>query len=404
VFKNLLRSLPYLTGILLIATCFIFIPEYLKAAPPFEEYETFNSYEGGIPDNWEVYKFTCSEAGCIPVSIIENYDGTNAEWVVNNGKYGIHITSQPVLTFTQTLPSLWPPTLSNYSISFDMYLVGSINYDRNFVIRHTISDNWYRWYEIHIYGNKITLQKADTINGGGAIESYTGSAFNHSVGGKYHFETQVVNKNIKVYVDDIEIFNYTDESDYPILQGKAGFQSGVHANGGDVEFDNFLVKNLDPSPTEIPTETPTPTPTPTATLIETPTPTPTESPFPYINVPDIKQFSTPWSSQEYDQATKWSLKPTIERWGCALTSAAMILRNFNHKVFPDFLNNWLKSQSDGYIRNGLINWLAVSRFSKTNTQKIDENLDLPTLSYERVETSDKSKIEEILNQNIPTYN
>ncbi len=111
--------------------------------------------------------------------------------------------------------------------------------------------------------------------------------------------------------------------------------------------------------------------------------------YPSLNVPDIKQYSPPWNSQIYDNAIAWSSNPTIERWGCALTSAAMVLNYYNHGIDPGSLNSWLNSQSDGYIRNGLLNWLAISRYTKLHDSPASPSLeyqrlagDLPTLANE----------------------
>ena len=96
-----------------------------------------------------------------------------------------------------------------------------------------------------------------------------------------------------------------------------------------------------------------------------------------LSVPDIKQYSPPWNDDEYDHASQWfPSNPTIERWGCALTSASMVLQTHGHNINPDGLNEWLKTQPDGYIRNGLLNWLAVSRYSLTNSSP-----DSPTLEF-----------------------
>lgn len=99
-------------------------------------------------------------------------------------------------------------------------------------------------------------------------------------------------------------------------------------------------------------------------------PTPTPTPLP---VPLVKQTSSPWNTDTYDSANKWApLDPTINDWGCALTSAVMVL-NYNGitkmpadnaTITPRTLNNWLKSQPDGYIGNGLVNWLAIPRLTK----------------------------------------
>ncbi len=114
--------------------------------------------------------------------------------------------------------------------------------------------------------------------------------------------------------------------------------------------------------------------------------------FPVLNVPDIKQYSSPWNSQIYDHANLWSITPTIERWGCALTSATMILRYYNFSTNPESLNNWLKNQQDGYIRNGLLNWLAISRYSKINSGGTR-----PSLEFLRLTNSKNNLINELNN-------
>ncbi|KKP40717.1 hypothetical protein A2130_04015 [Candidatus Woesebacteria bacterium GWC2_33_12] len=123
------------------------------------------------------------------------------------------------------------------------------------------------------------------------------------------------------------------------------------------------------------TATATATSTPTVTATPTITATPTQTP---MGVPNIKQYEGGWENQVYDHTIK-----TIKDWGCALTSAVMVLKYHGHNTMPDTLNNWLNSQSDGYIRNGLINWLAVSRFTKIN----DSNSS-PTLEYKRLGVDD----------------
>ncbi|HYK08934.1 MAG TPA: C39 family peptidase [Candidatus Eisenbacteria bacterium] len=99
----------------------------------------------------------------------------------------------------------------------------------------------------------------------------------------------------------------------------------------------------------------------------TPTPTPIQ-----LNVPLVKQTSNPWQAFEYDTAHVWApLAKTIHDWGCALTSAVMILQyngivNMpdNTLLDPGTLNTWLKSQPDGYVGNGLVNWIAIQRFTR----------------------------------------
>ena len=95
-----------------------------------------------------------------------------------------------------------------------------------------------------------------------------------------------------------------------------------------------------------------------------------------------------WKDQIYDTANLWAPgKTTIERWGCALTSASTILDYYGITTLPDHhannpgnINAWLKAQPDGYFGQGLINWNAVSRASKLVSII---NPTLPSLEYKR---------------------
>jgi|GEM_PF-2645189 len=87
--------------------------------------------------------------------------------------------------------------------------------------------------------------------------------------------------------------------------------------------------------------------------------------FPYYS-----QKVAPWGGMAYDRASEWAgtERDNIGRWGCALTSVAMILKNYgvkddsNGDITPDELNLWLSNQDDGYIGQGWLNWLAVTRY------------------------------------------
>ena len=90
-------------------------------------------------------------------------------------------------------------------------------------------------------------------------------------------------------------------------------------------------------------------------------------------VPYFSQIDSLWGSQEYDHANSLNLwcGSTIAQCGCAVTSAAMLLRYYGvdrsptgESTDPGTLNNWLKvSKNKGYI-NGNVDWFAVVRYSK----------------------------------------
>ena len=118
-------------------------------------------------------------------------------------------------------------------------------------------------------------------------------------------------------------------------------------------------------------------------------------------VPSIKQTDSFWRSQIYDSAKKWSPKdPAIGSWGCALTSAAMILNYYNIVKLPDTsfitpgtLNKWLIKQKDGYIGNGLVNWLAISRLTKLAKESgYNPNFPHDALEYERSGANDSIQL------------
>lgn len=110
-----------------------------------------------------------------------------------------------------------------------------------------------------------------------------------------------------------------------------------------------------------------------------PTPSPPNSPLP---VPYFSQNAQPWGPSEYDHTKLLGVtgaNTTMDRWGCAVTSAAMILNYHNIKEFqngtslnPGTLNEWLKDPKNngysyGYGKNGwysYINWNAISKLTQ----------------------------------------
>ncbi|MCL5113740.1 MAG: C39 family peptidase [Patescibacteria group bacterium] len=127
-----------------------------------------------------------------------------------------------------------------------------------------------------------------------------------------------------------------------------------------------------------------------------------------LSVPLLKQTSSQWGSQIYDSANLWSpSNPTINSWGCALTSAAMVFRYYGLNKLPDetsldpgTLNTWLKNQNDGYIGNGLVNWLALARLSKLAKSTNGISL-FDALEYTRIATSDDTVLTADINNKIP---
>ena len=91
---------------------------------------------------------------------------------------------------------------------------------------------------------------------------------------------------------------------------------------------------------------------------------------PYFNLdlPLIMQTDSAWADDIYDRANLWADdNNTIADWGCALSSSVMLLHYYGYKELegeplnPATLNQWLLSQLDGYVGDGLVNWLAICR-------------------------------------------
>lgn len=87
--------------------------------------------------------------------------------------------------------------------------------------------------------------------------------------------------------------------------------------------------------------------------------------------PLLKQNDPQWGHLEYDHASVWSTeKPTIARWGCALTSAIMVMQSYGitqlpsgAALLPGNVNEWLLTQPDGYFGEGHLNWRALTRLA-----------------------------------------
>jgi len=69
----------------------------------------------------------------------------------------------------------------------------------------------------------------------------------------------------------------------------------------------------------------------------------------------------------------------------------MVLKYHKHNINPDALNTWLISKPDGYLSNGLVNWLAISRYTFINKSASY------ALEFRRISPSDDNLINELKN-------
>jgi hypothetical protein len=109
-----------------------------------------------------------------------------------------------------------------------------------------------------------------------------------------------------------------------------------------------------------------------------------------LDVLPFDQRDDPWGPLEYNSASNWappSADPTIARWGCTLTSVAMLLRYHGITSLPNCLdqdsreltgcpelvglevdplsvNRWLLKEPEGYDIEGNVNLYAIQALSK----------------------------------------
>ena len=190
--------------------------------------------------------------------------------------------------------------------------------------------------------------------------------FYSQIGQTHHFRISVEGPHIiiseTINEEEYNIFDCIDNN--PLLYGGFGFFNQPNGIGLNVPtiftIDNLTIKSF-------------------------------SEPY-LLNVPDIKQYNPIWSKEIYDHAQNWSIsEPTIERWGCALTSCSMLLNYYEYLVDPTLLNDWLSNQPDGYLKNGLVNWLSITRFTKINNTI---NNTLPVLEF----TKSKYDFEDLYNK------
>ena len=97
-----------------------------------------------------------------------------------------------------------------------------------------------------------------------------------------------------------------------------------------------------------------------------------------LNVPYFSQNVVPWGPSEYDHAQSLGFSNiTMDRWGCAVTSAAMVLNYHgmtqfqdNTSLNPGSLNQWLKT-NNGYLTGtgtdgsySYLSWPAISKLTE----------------------------------------
>lgn len=278
-------------------------------------------------------------------------DGQPATWQVLLERLGIVIDGPGC--FTEIIPNTFRLIGDQeYTYSFDMTMPESMSMDRHYTLRYIDPENT---MAIKVIGVSVWLEKLAQNQGRFVSNSYATYPF--VAGETYHIKS-VVGKDhhIVVSVNDLIVLDFYDQEPF-LTGGTIGFRASVGALTRSVTwFDNVKV--------EIPDDG-------------------IQLDLPYFSQKDLR-----WAGVEYDAAKQWGGSTwSIKDWGCAVTAATMVLRYHNISTLPDgteltpgSLNSWLKTQIDGYLQGGYLNWLALTRLARQFHQS---HPTIPSLEYRR---------------------
>lgn len=257
-------------------------------------------------------------------------------WTINsNGQVQADVPYPSTVVELVPQDLYWDKNWQNIEFSFDYFpLAGG---DKNFGFGYQDSQNW---YEMHFVAQSYELVKI--VDGQQVWSVWHGGGFAN--GSKYKIKIILDRGQISLFINDV-LSSQDIDPHFDHDFGKITIKAGTGAvSPTRVAFDNVQVYVLNDLP-----------------------------PPPYV----FKQSDPTWAQNEYDSASVWASDDfSIKRWGCALTSLAMILRYHqintlpdNQVLNPDTLNTWLLNQPDGYFKEGHLNWQAGVRLAKIMNQK-----------------------------------
>lgn len=295
--------------------------------------------------------------------------GSSLNWQIVDGELWTTVNFPSQTDELAPIDDLWQSNLLSYRVEFEYTALAGA--DRNFAFGILGPDDW---SEFHLVGDRATFVY---VRAGQEIFKQ-GVDYYLTNNDKHLVQIEVGPSLAVLTIDGVEI-NRVENADLSISPGRFALKVGTGWIWPvRVKYDNLKIWGLtygDPIDEEQSGE-----------------------------VSLIKQNDARWAGLEYDHATDWTDLPTISRWGCALTSLAMIMRHHGIttlpnglEILPDTLNDWLNSQPDGYIGEGLVNWAAASRL----TREISELYQTPKLEYRRILDQPLAAAQNQLQQNLP---
>jgi hypothetical protein len=253
-------------------------------------------------------------------------NGAMNYWQVSGGALYATVLQSYSLSTIVPKDEFWQG-MSEYTVDFIFKSFDGT--DKNFVVGMRDFSNF---YDFHFYSNQLIVED---IRMGFSLHSMT-VPFILEINKNYSIHLLYSKEKIELFIDGVKIF----VTDYlwspPIYGGKFGLKIATGpVQQSSAYFDQVEVKEFKPRDTL------------------------------------FKQNDPLWGMKTYDHANLWSSNPSMSNWACAVSSAAMLMRAYGYQflptgeeINPDSLNLWLSNQNDGYIANGLLNWLAISRLSK----------------------------------------
>jgi len=226
----------------LILTLFIFPLQILlfKTRVVYATVYFQDSFSDNDMSNWEIKHIQPSDP------YWPNYN-----WSLNNGWYGISLSSKEMHTYSVAGNADW----NNYIFKFKM--IGKAGNDKNIIFRYKDENNWYGFHmrsDGAFFGMKI--------NGVYHDQYMTNFPFINNV--EYNMEIDIQNNTFSFYVNNQLIVNNYLMTNYyfgenPIKNGKiALYVSAGETIPSEVWFDNVIVCSLD-DPCELSEPKPTKT-------------------------------------------------------------------------------------------------------------------------------------------------
>lgn len=289
-------------------------------------------------------------------------------WKIIDGQLDAYIAAGYTNSVLIPTNEYWQDAWKNYIFEFEYS--PHLGTDKNIPFWYQDEQNWYQIHFVHSAFNLVKVknglvQEDFNIFGGLTLT-------NHRT---YRVKIVVNEGKVTVVIND-KIFTENVDPSFAQDHGRIALKASTGSvYPTHVRIDNIVVRSLDDEGSEV-----------------------------VLDVPLIKQSDSAWKDLEYDTAQNWSDQTSIGTWGCALTSMSMVLRYHGIStlldgtpITPATLNQWLNSQPDGYIGNGLVNWVAVTRL----TQKLSEQLGTSKLEYGRLAKISLPEIIEQIDQQQP---